>query len=129
MERREAPGSLRDSLRPVCETSLCVVRGRTNPCEGPCASRRSIAARIVGGRTLLRHPTSRSTTPSVEQGTRAIRQNGRSAKSDTRVCKFLPSLCVDRCFRLWNAAAEKPLRQFDSDLGEGAVNQEVVSAV
>jgi len=41
------------------------VPGRAGPCEEPDASRRSIAARIVGGRTLLRHPTSRSTTPSI----------------------------------------------------------------
>jgi hypothetical protein len=77
------------SLRPVCETDLCVVRRRTGPCEGPCASRRSIADRVVGGRTLLRHPTSRSTTPSIEQGMAEIDQGAGSAKWETRVCKVL----------------------------------------
>src|SRR5215213_11357612 len=59
-----AIGSLRPALR---SASLCVVRRRTGPCEGSCASRRSIADRIVGGRTLLRHLVSRSTTPSIKQ--------------------------------------------------------------
>ena len=36
----------------------------------------NIAARVVGGRTLLRHPTSRSTTPSVEQAWRMYRGSG-----------------------------------------------------
>ena len=79
MERREAPGGLRDLLRLVCETNLRAelpgpkasqgvgVPGRAGPCEGPGASRRSIAARVVGGRILLRAQTSRSTTPSTQQ--------------------------------------------------------------
>jgi hypothetical protein len=67
MERREAPGSLRGSphrlARPVCRAKIpgpkslrgVGVPGRAGSCEEPCASRRSIAARVVGGRTLLRH--------------------------------------------------------------------------
>src|SRR5260221_7322066 len=42
-----AIGSLRPALR---SASLCVLRDARAPGEGPCASRRSIAGRIVGGR-------------------------------------------------------------------------------
>ena len=102
MERREAPGGLRNlpeagvAIRQPSRRASGTQRlravgvpGRAGPCEGPCASWRSIAARIVGGRTLLRHPTSRSTTPSVEQDIGAIRQDGRTEKSNTPVCKVL----------------------------------------
>src|SRR5260221_14741983 len=43
------------------------------------------AARVVGGRTLLRHPTSRSTTPSIEQGMADIDQEAQMAKFNSRV--------------------------------------------
>ena len=90
MERREAPGSLAiGSLRPALRSASlraelpgpkCLravgVPGREGPCEEPCASRRSIADRVVGGRTLLRHPTSRSTTPSIEQGMASVQGLG-----------------------------------------------------
>ena len=79
MERREAPRrfarppwpGLRDpATRQASGTQGFEgvgVPGRAGPCEGPGASRRSIAARVVGGRTLLRHRASRSTPPSTNQ--------------------------------------------------------------
>src|SRR5947199_9520356 len=77
-------------LSRVCETQLgASCEDERAPVEGPCASRRSIAVRIVGGRTLLRHPTSRSTTPSIEQGMADIAQDARIAKFNSPVCKVL----------------------------------------
>ena len=77
MERREAPGGLRNLLRPAVRrpasrrasgtrvsTRGGGVPGRGALARGPCASRRSIADRVVGGRTLLGHRPSRSTTSS-----------------------------------------------------------------
>src|SRR6185369_16753224 len=49
------------------------------------------AARVVGGRTLLRHPVSRSTTPSIEQGMADIDQGAGSEKPQTPTCKVLAS--------------------------------------
>src|ERR1051326_311370 len=54
----------------------------------PGASRRSIADRVVGGRTLRSHQASRSTTPLIEQGGRTVGQTGETAKSNTPVCKL-----------------------------------------
>ena len=67
MERREAPAeganlrqagrakaSLAPSFRDPSECEGWRGPGARGPCEGPGASRRSIAARVVGGRTLLR---------------------------------------------------------------------------
>ena len=79
LERREAPGSLRDSLpalrRPVRAKIPGPIGfeggggpGARGPCEGPGASRRSNAMPVVGHRTLLPLRTSRSTTPSIEPG-------------------------------------------------------------
>jgi hypothetical protein len=69
------PGSLRYGL-PQAGSAICqpvrLVRTHGPEVVGPGASRRSIAARIVGGRTLLPHPASRSTTPSMQQGGRTI---------------------------------------------------------
>jgi hypothetical protein len=75
MERREAPRepALRAPFRPTLRSAslraklpgpnwllranalrAVGVPGRAGPCEEPGASRRSIAARVVGGRILLR---------------------------------------------------------------------------
>jgi len=75
MERREAPRepALRAPLGRHCDLPACASCETHGPeVVGPGASRRSIAARIVGGRTLLPHPASRSTTPSMQQGGRTI---------------------------------------------------------
>ena len=88
-----APGGARSlaigSLAGFARPGLVRLARRTSPCEGPCASRRSIAVRIVGGRTLLRHLVSRSTTPSIEQGMADIDQEAQMAKFNSRVCKVL----------------------------------------
>src|SRR5216683_1556342 len=90
MERREAPGGLRDLLRPGLRDPACAscedARARA---KGPAPPDAPSAARVVGGRTLLRHPTSRSTTPSIEQDTADIDQDVRTAKFNPRVCKVL----------------------------------------
>ena len=51
-------------------SAACGVRAASD--VGRCASRGSTAARIVGGRALLRHPTPRSTTPSVSKAANRI---------------------------------------------------------
>jgi hypothetical protein len=51
---------------------------------GRCASRGSTAARIVGGRTWLRHQTPRSTTPSMSQ---AAGQDKCGCKRGDKFCK------------------------------------------
>jgi hypothetical protein len=84
------PGACEAPLGRPCDRPACASCEDARALgEGPCASRRSIADRIVGGRTLLRHPTSRSTTPSVEQGMGDIDQDARTAKFNSRVCKVL----------------------------------------
>ena len=93
------------SLRPVCETSLCValpgpksLEGGGDPgthgpfAKGPAPPDAPSAVRVVGGRTLLRHPVSRSTTPSIEQGMADIDQDARIAKLRPPVCKLLQHL-------------------------------------
>jgi len=112
-----ASGALRSAplgrfARPACASCFrdpsrlraVGIPGRTGPCEEPCASRRSIAARIVGGRTLLRHPVSRSTTPSIEQGMADIDQNARNAKLSPRVCKLLQHRCGKPPNRTWETS-------------------------
>src|SRR5258707_7335869 len=90
MERREAPGGLRDLLRPGLRDPACAsCEDARTRAKGPAPPDAPSAARIVGGRTLLRHPTSRSTTPSVEQSAEDIPQGVESAQSKTPVCKVL----------------------------------------
>jgi hypothetical protein len=76
------PGALRSApLGRPCDRPACAsCEDARALCEGPCASRRSIAVRIVGGRTLLRHPTSRSTTPSIEQGMPSVQGLGNGTR-------------------------------------------------
>ena len=88
MERREAPRSLRNLLRLALRSASRTrqasgtqvfggwwgSRGARALARSPGASRRSIAARVVGGRTLLLHPASRSTAPSTSQGEASVRR-------------------------------------------------------
>ena len=81
-------------------------RGARARAKGPAPPGAPFAARIVGGRTLLRHPVSRSTTPSIEQGMADIGQDARIAKFNSRVCKVL-----QHCGEMHQAkAAESALR-------------------
>ena len=92
MERREAPRSGRGSVRPALRSADLRAKlpgpktdsdlrafegvgvpGRAGPCEGPGASRRSIADRVVGGRTVLGRRASRSTTSLAEIGAPGLR--------------------------------------------------------
>ena len=95
LDRRRDPPAFTPSFRDPSSLRAVGVPGRAGPCEGPCASRRSIADRVVGGRTLLRHPVSRSTTPSIEQDMADIDQDAGSAKSETPVCKLLQHCLAD----------------------------------
>ena len=56
---------------PVAEDRRFGVRAASD--VGRCASRGSTAARVVGGRALLRHPTPRSTTPSMSKAAAKIK--------------------------------------------------------
>src|ERR1041385_7071171 len=99
------PGSLAiGSLRPALRSAGLTRRASgTQVLEGvgvpwragllrgsPGASRRSIAARVVGGRALRSHQASRSTTPKTRQGEKDCTPCVRTNQEQNRLAEIVP---------------------------------------